>query len=164
MRIVEREVQLEDVDAGLAEQAELAAVGVLVDQREHRRPSRPAGLATRGAWSRALATEMCGSRPDADAVTASTGTSASAAQPFSCAVGARRARSTASSRSGLVGPRLEPELRRAVVSGAGRRRARVEVLRSRERLADQLAADDHAVALDQRAVGLVVERDLPDRR
>ena len=53
---------------------------------------------------------------------------------------------------------------RAVVAGAGRRRAGVEVLRSGERLADQLAADDDAVALDQRAVGLVAERDLADRR
>ena len=38
----------------------------------------PRASATRGACSSALATEMCGSRPDADAVTASTGTSASA--------------------------------------------------------------------------------------
>ena len=34
---------------------------------------------------------------------------------------------------------------------------------ARERLADQLAADDDAVAADQRAVGLVAERGLADR-
>ena len=48
--------------------------------------------ATRAAWSRALATEMCGSSPDADAVTASTGTATSAARPLSAryGVGSRR--------------------------------------------------------------------------
>ena len=62
--LVEGEVQLEDVHARLAEEAEAAPVGVVVDQLEHlvdvevRAPRRPAA-----AWMRALATEMCGSRP-----------------------------------------------------------------------------------------------------
>jgi polysaccharide chain length determinant protein (PEP-CTERM system associated) len=43
---------------------------------------RPRSSATRFVWRRAFATEMSGSRPDADAVTASTGTAASSARPF----------------------------------------------------------------------------------
>src|SRR4029077_15434498 len=43
-----------------------------------RAAGRCLAAATRGAWSRALATEMSGSRPDPDAVTASTGTAAPA--------------------------------------------------------------------------------------
>ena len=74
---VEREVQLEHVHARLAEEAERAAVGVLVDEREHLVERRGRALAaTRGAWSRAFAGEMCGSSPEPDAVTASTGTGA----------------------------------------------------------------------------------------
>ena len=59
--VIEREVQLDDVDAGLAEHAELAPVGVLADERSTtaRRRGR-ARSATRRACSRALATEMCG--------------------------------------------------------------------------------------------------------
>ena len=75
--LVEGEVELEHVDAGLAEEAEEAAVGVVVDQRQ--RPGRAAGCATaatRWAWIRALASEICGSTPEAEVVTASTGTSA----------------------------------------------------------------------------------------
>ena len=53
--------------------------------------------------------------------------------------------------------------RGAVVAVAGRRRPGVEVLGRREGLADQLGADDHAVALDERAVGGVLPPDLGDR-
>ncbi len=44
---------------------------------------RPPPAATRGVCRRALATEMCGSRPDPDAVTASTGTATSGGRSFS---------------------------------------------------------------------------------
>ena len=47
-----------------------------------------------------------------------------------------------------------------VVAGAGRGGTRVEVLGPGERLADQLAADDSPVHLDQRAVGLTREEEL----
>ncbi len=40
----------------------------------------------------------------------------------------------------------------------------MEVLGGGERLADQLRADDLAVDLDERTLGLVVEGDLADRR
>ena len=108
-----------------------AVVGVL------RRP-RPAPASTSSpgrrrpaaACSRALATEMCGSRPDADAVTASTGTGDVGRQAVLRPVRATRS-STAASRSGLSGPRFEPGARRAVVAGAGRGRPGVEVLRRR---------------------------------
>ncbi len=58
---------------------------------------------------RALATEICGSRPDAEAVTASTGTSASFASPFSLRYSMARCLTRARN-VGLVGPKLEPEL------------------------------------------------------
>src|SRR5207244_12510152 len=48
-----------------------------------RASERLRAFATRLAWNRALATEMSGSRPDADAVTASTGTFVARPSPFS---------------------------------------------------------------------------------
>ena len=107
---------------------------------------------------------MCGSRPEPDDVTASTGTCASAASPFTLAVGGDAARSTASRSSGFVGPRFEAELAMRVVAVAGGRRPRLEVARRRERLTDQPRADDPAVALDERAVRALRERDLGDAR
>ena len=72
---VESEVQLEHVDAGLAEEAERASVGVLLHEREDARERQVACRgATRAAWIRASAGEMCGSSPDPEDVTASTGT------------------------------------------------------------------------------------------
>ena len=62
----------------------------------------------------------------------------------------------------MVGPRLDPELAARVVPVARRGRAWVEVLGRGERLADQRGADDLAVDLDERALGLVVEGDLAD--
>ena len=81
---VEREVQLEHVDAGLAEESEGAPVRVLVDEREHV-VERECRVRARhaGPGERALAVEMCGSRPEPEAVTASTGTFSSAERPFS---------------------------------------------------------------------------------
>ena len=72
---VEREVELEHVDALLAEEAERCGRRCgrrsssidLGDARSRARRRRAC------AWRRALATEMCGSRPEPDAVTASTG-------------------------------------------------------------------------------------------
>ena len=160
--VVERQVELEHVDAGVAEDAQRALGRVLGDRRAHvRPPSCPASAATRGACSWALRTEMCGSRPEPDAVTASTGTSASAPRPFS----ARYASTRSCDRREEVRVRraeVRAARRGAVVAVTGRRRPRVEVLRRREVLADQRRADDDAVALDQRAVRLVVEHDLTD--
>ena len=74
--LVEGDVEFEHVHAGLAEHSERAAVGVL--RRSVLRPS-PSGrwrtAAIRWAWIAALASEMSGSTPEADWVTASTGTS-----------------------------------------------------------------------------------------
>ena len=67
--------------------AERRAVGVLVDERLDRRSSgTPRSCATRAICDLAYAGEMCGSSPLPDAVTASTGTLASAARPFSCRI------------------------------------------------------------------------------
>ncbi len=83
-RRVEREVELEHVHRRLAEHAERPSVGVLVDESEHDAAGRGrARRATRGACRRAFAGEMWGSRPEPEEVTASGGTSASAASPFS---------------------------------------------------------------------------------
>ena len=74
-QIVESQVELDHVDARVAKDQELTTVGVLRHQCSPRPRSRgPACVATRGVCSRALAIEMCGSRPDPEAVTASTGT------------------------------------------------------------------------------------------
>ena len=79
---VEGEVELEHVDPRLAEEAERAAVGVLVDQLvDRRRRSGPAPGDSRrlqpGVGHRDVRVE-----PGPDAVTASTGTFTSAASPF----------------------------------------------------------------------------------
>src|SRR4051812_29252046 len=66
-------------------------------------------LATRVAWSREFATEMRGSSPEPDAVTASTGTSAARARPFSLRYSTARC-CTSARKYGLVGPKFEPEL------------------------------------------------------
>ena len=85
---VEGEVELEHVDARFAEEAELAAVGVVVDGGQHVVDAAGRGRsATRAACSRALATEMSGSRPEPEAVTASTGTSWRGRQAVLLAVG-----------------------------------------------------------------------------
>ena len=83
-QVVEGQVEGDDVDGRLAEHPEgrgrrcgRRSSGGRCRRRGH------AAAATRVAWMRALATEMCGSRPEPDAVTASTGTSASSARPFS---------------------------------------------------------------------------------
>ena len=63
---VEGQVELGGVDARLAEQAEGAAVGVVVDELRRRgRAGARARAATRRAWIAALASEMCGSTPEA---------------------------------------------------------------------------------------------------
>ena len=73
---VQVEVEQEDVDAGLAEEADRAALGVVVDQVEHPPGRHAADRRRRGsACSRALAAEMSGSMPDAEVVTMSTGRS-----------------------------------------------------------------------------------------
>ena len=162
-RRVEREVQLEHVHARLAEEPERASVGVLVDEVEHlRRASRPRASATRGAWMRALAGEMCGSRPEPEAVTASTGTSGVRRRDRSPPVRRRRRSSTSSRRSGFVGPRFDAELDGASYPSPAADGRGLEVLGVGEGLADQARADDGAVALDERAVGLVGEGDLRD--
>ena len=98
------EVQLEHVDGVLAEPERRTA---RCGGRRRRARDRAAGLAraTRGAWRRALATEIPGSRPDADEVTASAGTGASASRPLISRYAAAR-RATSSTSAGFVGPRF----------------------------------------------------------
>ena len=107
----EREVQLQHVDAGLAEEAERRVVGVVVDELTHllhRDAARPRRRAAPG--TPALATEMWGSSPEPDAVTASTGTGSFACEPVRRRGRPRRAASPCLMSSGFVGPRFEPPL------------------------------------------------------
>ena len=72
---VERQVELQHVDARLADQAEQAAFDVIALTSSRTFASgRPRALATRGTWNSAAAGEMSGSRPLAEVVTRSTGT------------------------------------------------------------------------------------------
>ena len=74
---VEGEVELERRSRRARRARRGAAVGVVVDQLARRVASGSLRTAAmRWAWMRALATEMCGSTPEADVVTASTGTCA----------------------------------------------------------------------------------------
>ena len=155
---VEGEVELEHVHRGSPRTPSVRRVVCSSTRRVTAAIDMPRALATRGAWSRALATEMCGSSPEPEAVTASTGTDVFGASPFSLRYAAARSLTDLIS-SGLVGAEVGSGARGAVVAvGARGRRARVEVLRLREGLTDQLRSDRLAVALDERAVGLVVEQ------
>ena len=85
----------------------------------------PRSSATRFAWTRALAIEMCGSRPEADAVTASTGTDGVRPEAVELAVGLDAVDDDrrdllavvveaglvgSFTKHGFVGPRFEPRL------------------------------------------------------
>ena len=67
---VQRDVEEEHVHSRLAEEAELAPLGVPLHERA-RPPRGSTRSATRATCKLAFAGEMCGSRPDADAVTMS---------------------------------------------------------------------------------------------
>ncbi len=69
----------------------------------------PRSSATRAAWSRAFATEMSGSSPEPDAVTASTGTCTSAPRRLSFRYAFTRS-PTNFRKAGFVGPRFDPLL------------------------------------------------------
>ena len=74
-RLVERQIQLEHVDARPAEKAERRRFRVGANQLAHALDrARPGPRATRGACSSAAAGGMCGSRPAPLAVTISDGT------------------------------------------------------------------------------------------
>ena len=103
---VEREVELQHVDARLAEDAEQSPLGVLLDQLPHLLDRQSARPGHPRAWYIAPATLMCGSRPLPEAVTRSTGTGA--VLPGSAARSASMRALTASASAGLSGPWFEP--------------------------------------------------------
>ena len=72
---VQVEVEQEDVDPCLPEEAHRAALGVVVDQAEDLLEGTPRTWATRFACRRAFAREICGSMPEAEVVIMSTGRS-----------------------------------------------------------------------------------------
>ena len=182
---LERDVEFEDVDAGFADEAEGAAVGVVVDQllapgrrggRSSRRPGGPGGRRTAG--------EMSGSRPEPEEVTASAGTS----DGLDRVAGDRVVLDDGG--LGVLDPLDQVRVVAGAVGGAGEdqlvlgvdavgaeavRRAALEPLqvglrgllallqRQVVRLADERGADDLAVRLDLRAVRLVGE-ERPGRR
>ena len=100
---VEREVELQHVDARLAEEPEVPCLNPGLHQAAHLGcSSRPRAAATRSTCSSAYAGLMCGSRPEPDAVTASAGISAGST-PSSAAIAALRS-SIAAIRSVFSGP------------------------------------------------------------
>ena len=147
---VEGEVQLEHVDAA---RRGSRASGRRCARRRARAPSpsgRPRAVGDARRLEPGVGDARCrGSRPDPDAVTASTGTGASAARPFSLPVGGdprsstvveqrrvRRARgSSAAARSSAVVAVARPPTAAAGSTSRG----------SVNALADQLRADDLAV-------------------
>ena len=131
-----------------------------------RSSSSPRSSATRLAWMRALATEICGSTPDAEVVTASTGMSPTRAPActgprLQVAVGER----TEELRELLV-VRTEVVEEGDIARKAGDRGPRLEVVRvgssPLEPLPDQLRPDRLPVPLDEAAVRLVPEDELGD--
>ena len=129
-RAVEREVQLEHVDARLAEDAERAARACSASTSARTvSTGMPRALATRASWYSAAATLMSGSSPLPDAVTRSTGT-------------ARRvARIRVAQRLDAILDRVgERRIARPLV-GAGRRAAVVGLRRGRRRPAPEVLRD-----------------------
>ncbi len=124
---------------------------------------RPRTSAIRGAWSSAAATEMCGSRPLAEAVSRSAGMSAIGQTRV---VGAFELED----RVGALGDQIREVLRvRAEVRTRGRRRvvvdrggAAVEPLLALPQLSDRGAPDELAVHADEGSVGLARHRELRD--
>ena len=151
---IEREVELEHVDARPRQRSRAACPSVFASTRRRTSASAmPRSRATRGTWNSAAAGEMCGSN-------------------------ARRRRRHEVDRHRrvriLLARRLDVGLdgvdqllvRRSelgagrigrVVARSGGRRPRAEVARRREPLADEARPDHRAVPLDQLTVGLVRE-------
>ncbi len=150
----EGEVELEDVDARLAEEPADRGPGCAPPTSARTRAtSRPRAAATRATCAAAYAGEMCGSSPLADAVSASAG-DGGRVEP-----GGRRPLGD------LGAERASPEVRApARVAGvaAGRGAARRTTGSPCPLLPDEGRADDRAVDADERAGGLVTGGDLPD--
>ena len=71
--LVERQVELQHVHTRFAEQPQVAALGGSRNKAFTWSTETPRAFATRAAWRSALRGLMCGSNPDAEAVTASAG-------------------------------------------------------------------------------------------
>ena len=178
--LVEREVELEHVHAASRRGSRAArSVGVVVDEPVHLGERRSRARRRRAcACSRALATEMCGSSPDPDAVTASTGTFASGGEPVeprgtslhplasppSGSPGwSDRGSSRLAQASGRSRPSVSPSHRPRPTAADWKYSASGSPFVFGERLADQLRADDLAVdARRSSRSALSVERDLRD--
>ena len=156
------EVELQHVDPGLAQEAEGAALGVVVDEPLHLVGAQPAGPAPRGRPGCRRTPARCrGPGPSALEVTASGGTSPGAT-PSSFATAARAA-AIALARSGEFGP----EVGAARGQGVVRRRRRAASGTTGLPVNSWPISDEPTSLpcdLDQRAVGLVVEGDLADAR
>ena len=123
LRAVEREVQLEDVDARLAEDAERAALGVAVDERAHAALVEPARL--RDALHLVLRPRRARCPGRARCPTTSRGRRGSGA----CCPGPPRASAsmrpfTSSTSAGFVGPEVRARRRAARCTAAACRSRR----------------------------------------
>ena len=88
---IEGQVELEDVDPRLAEEPQRPCPGCARRPGRHLRPAvSPRAPATRATWRAAYSGEMCGSSPEAEAVTASGGHLVRATRRSRAATAARR--------------------------------------------------------------------------
>ena len=86
---IQRQIELQHIDMGLADQAEQPAFDMAADQgRDIGFATVPRALATRGTWNRAAAGVISGSSPLAEAVTRSSGTGMAGFSACSLAVSA----------------------------------------------------------------------------
>ena len=163
-RAVEREVQLEHVRRR-ARRGSRASVRrcARATRASTSATGRPRARATRAAWMRAFATEMSGSSPEPEAVTASTGTASLGREAVLAPVRVGRARGPSRRSAGFVGPEVRGRARHRVVAVASSRRAAGgSSAAPANALADQAGADDLAVPLDERAVRAAREDELGD--
>ncbi len=156
------EVEIEDVHARVAEHAERAPIGVVVDQpvddldRQGSGGGDPRRLEA-GVGDRDVGVETGRRRGHGvdrhlDIVR----------QPVASRGRRPPARSTAARSSALSGSQVGARAGQAVVPVAGRRGTGLEPLVTVERLTDQGRPDDLTVAFHQGTVGLVTERHLGD--
>ena len=152
---VQGEVEQQHVDPRRAEEPQVAAVGVLARRAPRpRRAEAPRSRATRSTWIAAYSGETRGSRPEPEAVTASTGTSGGVDALHAGHLGPALLDQDGELRrcSGRGSRRRRPARRsRRPTAATGSTRQRVAVLVG-ERLPDQGRADHLPADRDERAV------------
>ena len=81
-RPIQCQIETQHIDAGLAEEAEVGGVGVVLDQRAHLLEAQATGFGYASGLEFGVLQLIWGSSPLAEPVTASAGTGALVARPF----------------------------------------------------------------------------------